>query len=104
EKRPKEIVVTGGGINSPVVAPTLADIFEADILTIDISDEVGSIGGAITAGYGVGIFPDILQAKKIRKITGRVKPIAENTAFFKERMKVLDAVYRSMEPLYPAMD
>ena len=77
DKMPKKIIVTGGGANSPVVQQTLADLFEAQILLTDVSDIVGSLGAAVAAGYGVGIYKDMQQARKIED-QQKLSPLQEH--------------------------
>lgn len=102
DKMPKKIIVTGGGANSPVVQQTLADLFEAQILLTDVSDIVGSLGAAVAAGYGVGIYKDMQQARKIMKITKTIDPIPENTARFREILPVFSEAYTALKGIFPS--
>ena len=103
DKMPKKIIVTGGGANSPVVQQTLADLFEAQILLTDVSDIVGSLGAAVAAGYGVGIYKDMQQARKIMKITKTIDPIPENTARFREILPVFSEAYIALKGIFPKL-
>lgn len=103
DKMPKKIIVTGGGANSPVVQQTLADLFEAQILLTDVSDIVGSLGAAVAAGYGVGIYKDMQQARKIMKITKTIDPIPENTARFREILPVFSEAYTALKGIFPKL-
>lgn len=59
--RPTHIVAGGGGAKSPIWRQMLADVLQTKILTAR-SIESGSLGVAILAGVGVGLFSDIACA------------------------------------------
>ena len=99
DKMPKKIIVTGGGANSPVVN---AGGSEAQILLTDVSDIV-TLGAAVAAGYGVGIYKDMQQARKIMKITKTIDPIPENTARFREILPVFSEAYTALKGIFPSL-
>ena len=56
-----EIRVSGGGGRSPFWRGMLADLFGAPVRTLE-GDEGPALGGAILAGVGVGVWPDVATA------------------------------------------
>ncbi len=97
------ITVIGGGAKGAVWRKIMADIYEAEILRPNYLEEATSMGAALIAGVGCGLFPDFSAAEKFIAITERCSP---DPALFPEyrRAKVLfDDCYRALEPLFPRM-
>ena len=100
---PDSIIIGGGGANSPLIQQILADVLQAEILVPDITGEIGSYGAAVAAGYAVGIYPDLLQARRFIKIGKRVEPIAENAKRYENIIGVFGESYQALKPIFPKL-
>jgi len=92
----EEIRGSGGGAKSPFWLQIQADINNAPMTTINVTDG-GALGVALLAGEGTGVYSSIEDAcDAIIKVKSSTKPIEDNVEKYDEYY----AVYRS---LYPAL-
>lgn len=88
--------VSGGGAKSDTWRQILADIFNANIATIN-SEEGPGFGAAILAAVGCGEYSSVEEAcTKIIKETTVVKPIKEN-------VEIYEKGYQKFKTYYPAL-
>lgn len=85
----KEIRFIGGGGKSKLWASILANIFERDILMMEVLEEATSLGSAIAGGIGVGIFPSLDIVDTLVKVKERISP-----------QKDISEIYRRLYPLF----
>ncbi len=72
-----EIVLAGGGANSPEWAQMFADALQIPVVTTEV-DELGALGSAMVAGVGVGLFSGLKDAAdKMVHIKDRFEPNSE---------------------------
>ena len=100
---PKQLVLTGGAAKSKIVSQTMADIFNMDMLLTNVSDEVGSLGAAVVAGYAIGEYKSMDMARKFFTVTETVHPIEENVRRFKEIIGVFQEAYDALVPVFPKL-
>ncbi len=92
----EEIRGSGGGAKSPFWLQIQADINNAPMTTINVTDG-GALGVALLAGEGTGVYSSIEDAcDAIIKVKSSTEPIEDNVEKYDEYY----AVYRS---LYPAL-
>jgi xylulokinase len=90
-----EVRVTGGGARSVLWKQILADILQAEVVTVN-SMEGAAYGAAILAGTGAGSFSSVEAAcDQTIQITGNVRPGDDQSTYEKQY-----ALYRG---LYPAL-
>jgi len=83
-----QVRVTGGGAKSPLWRQILADVLDAELVTVNTT-EGAAYGAALLAATGAGIFPDVASAcAAIIKLTGSTAPGPAS------------AIYEEMYPLY----
>ncbi len=70
----KEIVMTGGGAKSRIWCQIFADIYNVDILIPNFIEEATSIGAAVTAGVGLGIFEGFDKINDFIEISDVIRP------------------------------
>jgi glycerol kinase len=71
---PKELKITGGGSRSDLWNQIYADVLGISCVR-NVIEEATSLGAAILAAYGAGLFPDIIKAaENICKIDKRWNP------------------------------
>jgi len=90
-----QVRVTGGGAKSPLWRQILADVFGADLVTVNTA-EGAAYGAALLSATSAGIFPDVETAcESIISITGSTSPGPDQSAYHE-----LYPLYRD---LYPAL-
>lgn len=92
----QKIRVSGGGSRSKVWKQILADIFDAEVCSINVS-EGPALGAAILAAVGCGEYKDVNSAcELIVKDMETIKPNSINVDTYKKS-------YSSFKILYPAL-
>ena len=96
----QEIRSLGGGSKSPLWNHIKADVTGKPIVTVGTS-EAASLGVAMLAGVGVGMFSSLQQAvSRMVKISGRVEPNAGNEEKYQEAYQCYLKLYEQLEPLF----
>ena len=91
-----QITATGGGGKSAFWRQMQADIYGAEVVTINIA-EGPAFGAAIMAGVGAGVYNSIEEATdEIVEVTSSVQPIEDNR-------KIYEEYYQTYRSLYPAL-
>ncbi len=92
--------LAGGAAKSDVWVQIFADVIDMPIEIID-TDELGSLGAAMAAGVGAGVFDDLADAaSKIVKIKKKVEPIKENVAIYKKKFELYKKTEAALEELW----
>lgn len=99
----REVMMTGGGAKSAIWCQMFADIYNTDILVPNYIEEATSIGAAVTAGVGIGIYDSFEKIHDFIKIVKRFKPRKKQVALYNSRLEVFEALYRALEPVYDMM-
>jgi len=90
-----QVRVTGGGARSPLWRQILADVFDAEIVTVNTA-EGAAYGAALLAATGAGVFPSVESACDATiQVTGSTRPGTDGAVYEK-----LYPLYRE---LYPAL-
>ena len=91
-----EVRANGGGAKSPLWRQIQADIFNANIVTMNI-EEGPAAGACIMAAVGAGHFSSVEETcNAMLKVTGNTEPVPENVSIYNE-------YYRTYRDLYPAL-
>ncbi len=96
----REMVVVGGGAKSPSWQQILADVYGVRIQVPALLDEAASMGAAITAGVGVGLFRDFDEADRFLEIRRTVEPDEKAGELYRRLAPVFDETYGALEPVY----
>jgi len=88
--------VSGGGAKSPLWRQILADVFAAELVTVNTT-EGAAYGAAILAGVGAGAWPDVDAA------TDQCVRVTGSTPVQPEMLPVYEDAYRQYVKLYPAL-
>lgn len=92
----RQVRVSGGGAKSPLWRQILADVFNAELVTVNTT-EGAAYGAAMLAGVGAGAWPDVDSATRACvKITGSTEPQAETVARY-------EPFYEQYRALYPTL-
>jgi len=96
-----QVRASGGGARSALWRQILADVFDAEIATVNVT-EGAAYGAALLAGVGAGVYRDVESACKVVQTTGRTQPGAARTVYadYYPRYR---ALYPALQPEFEAM-
>ena len=100
EESVDNIVLIGGGGRSKAWQQILADVFNLTLKIPENMEAGTSIGGAIIAGVGCGLFQDYSVAKDFLKIKDIVCPNMENTMLYKEKQNIFEEACHILKKFY----
>ncbi len=95
------ISVIGGGARGDLWRRIMADIYEVEIQRPSYLEEATSIGAAIIAGVGAGIYKDFSVVDNFFSIVDTIQPDPENIPLYRKRKALFDKIYFALEPLFP---
>ena len=96
----KEVRVIGGGSKSKLFNQIKADVLGLPYVQLT-REEVGVLGAAIIAGYGVGIFNNMEEtAKKFVSTKNRIEPNMELHEYYKNYAELYSDTFNIMDPFY----
>lgn len=94
---PKELMLTGGGSRSDFWNQIYADVLGITCVR-NVIEESTSLGAAILAASGAGIFPDISKAaENLCKVDKKWIPNDNNTKFYDKMSKFAFEVYKLLD-------
>ncbi|MGL5329106.1 MAG: xylulokinase [Peptostreptococcaceae bacterium] len=96
----EDMIVIGGGAQSKSWRQILADIYKVNILKPNYMEEATSMGAAITAGVGVGVFKDFDVIDKFLKIEETHIPNEENGKIYDSLKPIFDKCYFQLEDVF----
>ncbi|MDO4647594.1 MAG: FGGY-family carbohydrate kinase [Eubacteriales bacterium] len=96
----KELRLIGGAARSSQWQKGIADIFQVPVLVPKYLEEANSIGAAVIAGVGSGVFRDFSAVDQFVTITNRVEPSVETKEVYDALKLQYDAVYKALEPIF----
>ena len=95
-----QIYATGGGSRSALWRQMQADIYQAEIVTINI-EEGPAFGAAILAGVGTGIYSSVESATdQIVKITSRTDTISDHVEIYEQYYRIYQDLYPVLKPKF----
>jgi len=92
--------VIGGGARSKLWRRMMADIYGKTILVPAYLEEATSLGAAIAAGVGVGVYRSFEAAEHLVKFVETGHPNLDSHARYEPFYKYFRKLYTSMVPLY----
>lgn len=94
-----EMMVIGGGAQSKIWRQMMADIYDVEITIPNYLEEATSMGAAVLAGIGAGVFQDFSVTERFIKIVDRVQPIAGNREKYRKLMPLFDNAYYALKEI-----
>ena len=99
----EQVRISGGGAKSPLWRQILADILEAELVTVNTT-EGAAFGAALLAGVGAGIWPDVDTAcTQTIFIKDRVSPNEETFAVYRSLHEQYQKLYPALKPTFDAL-
>lgn len=96
----ENMTVIGGCAQNPVWQQMMADIYQTDIHIPNYLEEATSMGAAILAGIGAGLFADFSVTDRFIHIDKTISPIAANVEKYKQLSEVFDRTYYHLKEVY----
>jgi xylulokinase len=92
-----EIVLAGGGANSPLWRQIFADVFNLPVRTVYGSAEGGSFGAALAAGVTAGIWKNLEETVPLIKQESKTLPISQNVPLYQEQYQKYTQFYGALK-------
>jgi xylulokinase len=100
----EQVRVSGGGAKSPLWRQILADVFDAELVTVNTT-EGAAYGASLLAGVGAGIWPDVDAAcDACVKVTGSTTPRPEMVPVYEEFYQAYTGLYPALKPFWDKED
>jgi len=97
-----QVRITGGGARSAIWRQILADVLQAELVTVN-SEEGAAYGAALLAATGTGAFSDVPSAcRQVIAITGRTEP-GDSSAIYKDFYPIYKQLYPALRPTFHAL-
>lgn len=89
--------IVGGGAKSAAWRQILADVFQKSIIKTNVDLNAGSLGTAVLAGVGAGIFSDISVVKEFHKTEAISEPDLRTKGMYEELRCILEEAYHALK-------
>ena len=96
----RSMTLTGGGARGKAVSQILADVLDVDFHMPDNVEGATSIGAAVIAGVGVGVFDSFDEVKRFLEFKEEVRPVPSHQDEYERLKPIFDEAYQCMLPLY----
>lgn len=97
------LLLSGGGARSQVWRQIQADVFQMPVRHL-ASEEHSSLGAALAAGYGVGVWDNLAEiTKQTTKIKGETLPNPLRRELYDQLYQVYQQLYPRVKDLYPLL-
>lgn len=96
----EDMIVIGGGAQSDPWLQILADIYKINIQKPNFLEEATSMGAAITAGVGVGVFEDFDVIDRFLKIEETKTPNKDNEEVYAALKPIFDQCYFGLKDVF----
>lgn len=94
------MIMTGGGAKGEIIGQILSDVLNVSMTKPDHVEEATSIGAAVIAGVGAGIFSGFDEVKRFLSFHEAQKPNPENVQVYEKLKPVFDHSYYALLDLY----
>ncbi|MDR3574284.1 MAG: xylulokinase [Anaerolineaceae bacterium] len=99
----KQVRASGGGTKGALWRQILADVLEAELVTVNTSEGAG-YGAALLAGVGVGAWPDVISAcADTIRITGQTRPDPAQAEAYRQAYSTYRMLYPALKPVFDKM-
>jgi xylulokinase len=95
-----EVTVIGGGAKGKLWRQILADVYGRPVLRPRLLEEATSLGAAVAAGVGVGLFRDFNVVHELLEIVDRHTPSPDAQAVYEHLYPIFLAAYDALVPVF----
>jgi len=99
----RSLRMIGGGIRNAVLCQALADMLGIPIERLESGEFATSLGAAVCAGVGVGLFDDFGVAATLSPVAGTNQPVASRKADYDRLYGLFDEAYAALEPIFGSL-
>lgn len=99
----KSLIMTGGGAKSEIWCQIIADIYNVTIKVPNHIEEATSIGAAVTAGVGLGIYESFDVIDDFIQIDNEFETITDNADYYNKMKPIFEQMYQVLKPVYHEM-
>lgn len=96
----EELLLIGGAARSNQWQKSIADIFQTKVVVPEYLEEANSMGAAVIAGVGAGIFEDFSAIDRFIKVREQVEANKENQEVYKQLQEIYNTLYKALEPVF----
>jgi len=91
-----EVVAAGGGASSPIWLQLKADILNRPV-AIPENPEAGSLGAAILAGAGAGLWNASEAASRMTRLKKTIDPDLSRVRIYRDRLEIYRSIYPALK-------
>ncbi len=95
-----EVLVIGGGAKGAIWRQMMADIYNTTIKVPSHLEEASSMGAAVIAGVGVGLYSDFSAITQFLQIKQEHTPNPESVAAYADVKERFDDYYMALKPVF----
>ena len=96
----EELILTGVGAKGEVLCQIIADVCSRPLRIPGNVAEATSIGAAVTAGVGAGIYRDFSEVKRFIQFERSYLPNPEHAEIYNKMKSLFDQSYHLLEPIF----
>jgi xylulokinase len=100
EKGRRKVIMSGGGAESRLWRRIMADIFAAEVVTRDNSQDASAFGAGLLAGVGAGLWKDVGEPTEGIKASGKELPNPEANALYAKAFETYRQLYSRLAPTF----
>ncbi len=97
---PDQLTLIGGGAKSGLWNSIMSNIYDKKLMIHKNPREATSLGAAVAAGVGVGIFKDFDEAAGMVEFERTVVPEEEAVKLYKKHYKIYKSMYPSLKSVF----
>lgn len=90
----------GGGIRNPVLRQVLAGVLGLPIQCLESGEFATSLGAAVCAGVGTGVFDDFRVVERLCPITLTEDPRPADVQAYRALFPIFERAYYALEPIF----
>ena len=100
ENNPEEILLIGGAARSSQWQQCAADVFRTKVGIPVLLEEANSMGAALIAGVGSGIYKDFSAIEKFIEVKEKRIPDSHGEEIYKELGEKYEKLYQALLPVF----
>jgi xylulokinase len=97
------LIVSGGGVNSPLWRQILADVFDCQVVIKHYGSEASAVGAGIVAGAAMGFWRGVEEGAALVKECASIDPIQDNVRRYREIFGVYRSLYSTLTRSFEAL-
>jgi xylulokinase len=96
----QQVRVSGGGAKSPLWRQILADVLNAELVTVNTT-EGAAYGAALLAGVGAGAWSNVAEAcQAVLRLTGSTGPQPDQVGIYERHYQVYRQLYPALSAIF----